>query len=109
MSTNQSEQAVAEKPSKKAKQPDKKSVQKKETSTRKQQKQQQKKEKGQNKKPRRRIFPIWLRIVVVVILSAAALASGLMIGYGVIGDGVPTDALKVETWQHLIDIVTKVE
>lgn len=58
-------------------------------------------------KARVRIFPVWLRLIIVCILSVAALMAGLMIGYGVIGDGTPTDALKVETWQHIIDIVVK--
>ncbi|GEM_PF-4161473 len=59
------------------------------------------------KKARVRIFPVWLRLIIVCILSVAALMAGLMIGYGVIGNGTPTDALKVETWQHVIDIVVK--
>lgn len=58
-------------------------------------------------KARVRTFPIWLRLIIIGILSVAALTAGLMIGYGVIGDGTPTDALKVETWQHIIDIVVK--
>lgn len=61
------------------------------------------------KTARVRIFPVWLRIIIVGILSVAALVVGLMIGFGVIGDGTPTDALKVETWQHIIDIVIKNE
>ncbi|WP_164218408.1 DNA-directed RNA polymerase subunit beta [Virgibacillus sp. YIM 98842] len=65
----------------------------------------QRKERRNAKKPRRRIFPLWLRIIVVLILAAGALVAGLMIGFGVIGDGTPTDILKVETWQHIIDIV----
>ncbi|WP_083443663.1 DNA-directed RNA polymerase subunit beta [Ornithinibacillus contaminans] len=77
--------------------------------TRKQQKKQQKLEKRQNKMPRLRIFPIWLRIVVVVVLAVVALLVGLMIGYGGLGDGNPRDALKWETWQHIIDIVVKEE
>ncbi|MGM8364800.1 DNA-directed RNA polymerase subunit beta [Virgibacillus sp. W0181] len=68
----------------------------------------QKKEKKKwLKKPRRRIFPIGLRIVFVLLLFAASLMIGLMVGYGVLGDGDPADALKKETWQHIIDIVTK--
>jgi cobalamin biosynthesis Mg chelatase CobN len=64
----------------------------------------------QNKKTARvRIFPLWLRIIIIGILSVAALMAGLMIGYGVIGDGTPLDALKVETWQHIIDIVVREE
>ncbi|TMN23817.1 DNA-directed RNA polymerase subunit beta [Lentibacillus cibarius] len=77
--------------------------------TRKEQKQKRKQEKRQHKqpKPRRRIFPIWLRLIVVFVCSVVALVAGSMIGYGVIGDGTPIDALKWETWQHIIDIVTK--
>lgn len=66
-----------------------------------------KKELARKKRPRRRIFPIWLRIIFIAICCIVALAAGLMIGFGVIGDGVPSDALKRETWQHIIDFVTK--
>ncbi|QSS99818.1 DNA-directed RNA polymerase subunit beta [Pontibacillus sp. ALD_SL1] len=69
----------------------------------------QDKEKKSEKRYRRRIFPIWLRIIVVLVISAAALVGGAMIGYGVIGDGTPTNVLKLETWEHIIDIVTKTE
>ncbi|MFJ5769562.1 DNA-directed RNA polymerase subunit beta [Psychrobacillus sp. NPDC093180] len=51
-----------------------------------------------------RMFPIWLRILLCIILFAAAAAAGLMVGYGVLGDGKPTDALKWETYQHILDI-----
>lgn len=80
-----------------------------EKETRKQQKKQEKEEKRKNKKPRRRVLPIWFRIIIVLVLCAAALITGLMIGYGVIGDGNPTDALDPDTWQHIIDIVKKKE
>nr|WP_255259909.1 DNA-directed RNA polymerase subunit beta [Lentibacillus sp. CBA3610] len=75
--------------------------------TRKEQRKKRKQEKRQNKRPRRRIFPIWLRLIVVLVLSAVSLVIGLMVGYGVIGDGNPTDALDWDTWQHIIDIVIK--
>ena len=78
-------------------------------STRQQQKKKRKQNKRSMKRPRRRVFPIWLRISVILLLAAAALIVGLMIGYGILGDGVPTDALKKETWQHIIDIVKKEE
>ena len=77
--------------------------------TRKQIKQQHQEEKLYAKKPRRRIFPIWMRIIVVLLLCAIALIAGLMIGFGILGDGVPEDVLKKETWQHIIDMVTKVK
>lgn len=52
-----------------------------------------------------RMFPIWLRILIVVILVAAAAAAGLMVGYGVIGNGEPKDALKWDTWTHILNII----
>ncbi|WP_427138194.1 DNA-directed RNA polymerase subunit beta [Psychrobacillus psychrodurans] len=51
-----------------------------------------------------RMFPIWLRILLVILFIAGAAMAGLMIGYGVLGDGEPTDALKWDTYQHMIDI-----
>ncbi|RDW20570.1 DNA-directed RNA polymerase subunit beta [Oceanobacillus chungangensis] len=116
--SNQSDRTVANKQSRKEYKQTKKndSSKKKEPSSqmtekqsRKQQKQVKKRENGNNKRPRLRMFPIWLRIIIVLTLAAAALVLGLMIGYGILGDGVPTDVLKKETWQHIIDIVTKVE
>lgn len=78
--------------------------------TREQVKQQQreakaKKEAGASGRIRIRLIPIWLRVVIVTMLIAASLVSGLMIGYGVIGDGNPKDALKKKTWTHIIDLV----
>lgn len=52
-----------------------------------------------------RLFPIWLRIVLVIALIALAAILGAMVGFGVIGDGKPADALKWETWQHILDIM----
>ncbi|MFB1051558.1 DNA-directed RNA polymerase subunit beta [Paraliobacillus sp. JSM ZJ581] len=66
----------------------------------------QQKTKKKQTKPVRRIFPVWLRIVVVLILSFLALIIGLVVGYSVLGDGSPMEVLEFETWQHIIDIVT---
>lgn len=52
-----------------------------------------------------RLIPIWLRILLVLVLLIVAGAAGLMIGYGVIGSGEPLDALKQDTWQHMLDII----
>ncbi|MEZ0482017.1 DNA-directed RNA polymerase subunit beta [Planococcus sp. SSTMD024] len=52
-----------------------------------------------------RLFPIWLRILLVVALLVVMAALGAMVGYGVIGDGNAGDALKWETWQHIFDIM----
>ncbi|XUX07631.1 DNA-directed RNA polymerase subunit beta [Sporosarcina sp. UB5] len=52
-----------------------------------------------------RLLPIWLRIVLVLLLLTGAAISGAIIGYGYIGDGQPADALKKETWTHILDII----
>src|SRR5699024_921464 len=80
---------------------------KEEKKKRKEEKKKRKQEKKKRKKPRRRIFPIWLRIIVVLLLAAGALILGLMIGFAVLGDGEALDVLKMETWEHIVDIVTK--
>ncbi|MEG9296072.1 DNA-directed RNA polymerase subunit beta [Mangrovibacillus sp. Mu-81] len=67
----------------------------------------QKNEANQQRWVRVRMLPIWLRILLVILLLAASLILGAMVGYGVIGDGNPTDVFKKETWQHIIDIVVK--
>ncbi|MGO4890230.1 DNA-directed RNA polymerase subunit beta [Anaerobacillus sp. MEB173] len=59
------------------------------------------------RKGRIRLIPIWLRLIIIIFLAAASLVAGLVVGYGIIGDGHPADALKVETWQHIVNIVTE--
>lgn len=53
-----------------------------------------------------RLFPIWLRIVLVLAILAVAMILGVMVGYGVLGDGEAADALKWRTWKHIIDIMS---
>ncbi|MFD1929351.1 DNA-directed RNA polymerase subunit beta [Sporosarcina siberiensis] len=53
-----------------------------------------------------RILPIWLRILLVAVLIVGAIALGVTIGYGYMGDGNPADALKKETWVHILDIMS---
>lgn len=80
------------------------------TSTRKKKKANQQEDapkKKRKKKYRTRKFPITLRIIVVLILIVISLLVGLIVGYGFIGDGEPLDALKIETYEHIIDIVNK--
>jgi polyferredoxin len=59
------------------------------------------------KKIRIRLFPIWLRILIVLFLIVVCFFVGAMIGYGVIGDGNPFDVFKKSTWTHIYDIVNK--
>ena len=70
------------------------------------------KEAAAEEKPKRalwvqiRLFPIWLRIILVLVLLVLAAVLGVMVGYGMIGDGEPSDALKWETWQHILDLMS---
>ncbi|GEN32043.1 lipopolysaccharide/colanic/teichoic acid biosynthesis glycosyltransferase [Cerasibacillus quisquiliarum] len=105
MGTKQLEKPATRKEHKQKKQIQ--TTQETETLSRRERKKMKKAAKQKTKRPRRRIFPIWLRLIVIAILAAAALIAGLMIGYGVLGDGDPKDAIKIETWQHIIDIVNK--
>lgn len=54
-----------------------------------------------------RLIPIWLRVVLVIFLSALSLFIGVIFGYGVIGDGHPKDVFKKSTWTQIIDLVNK--
>lgn len=65
------------------------------------------KQKRSLRRPRRRLIPIWLRLVIVLALVALSGVIGAMIGYGVLGGGKPFDALKPTTWQHIIDLIEK--
>jgi glucan phosphoethanolaminetransferase (alkaline phosphatase superfamily) len=64
-------------------------------------------EESSSRKIRIRLFPIWLRIVLLLFFMAIAAISGAMIGYGVLGDGKPTDVFDKKTWQHVFDLVEK--
>ncbi len=63
--------------------------------------------KKRKKKYRTRKFSITLRILVVLVLLVISLLVGLIVGYGFIGDGEPLDALNMDTYRHIIDIVNK--
>lgn len=54
---------------------------------------------------RLRVIPIWLRLILIAILFVVIAALGVIIGYSGIGNGEAGDALKWDTWQHLLDII----
>jgi len=56
---------------------------------------------------RRRLIPIWLRLLLVLCFITMSALAGAMVGYGVLGDGNPFEALKPATWQHIIDLIEK--
>jgi len=111
--SNHAEQAAEQtkaQSERKAEAAEKKSLKAKEKAERKKKKKQEKAEKKKNKIRKKRLFPIPLRIVTVLLLAGFALISGLMIGYGVLGgQEEPREVLEMETWQYLIDYVTKDE
>ncbi|MGV3465045.1 MAG: DNA-directed RNA polymerase subunit beta [Heyndrickxia sp.] len=58
-------------------------------------------------KIRVRLIPIWLRVILVLLAIVISVLSGVIVGYGVIGDGNPMDALSKSTWSHIVDLVNK--
>lgn len=85
-------------------------ISKEQTKTLEQTKQKRSKEEsadGSLKRIKVRLIPIWLRVLIIILLTVISLIAGIMMGYAVIGDGKPQDALKKETWTHIIDIVNK--
>ncbi|MDQ0233229.1 DNA-directed RNA polymerase subunit beta [Metabacillus malikii] len=54
-----------------------------------------------------RLLPIWIRVLLVLIFMVVSTLVGIIVGYGIIGNGKPADALDKSTWQHIIDLVEK--
>ncbi|RKO62818.1 DNA-directed RNA polymerase subunit beta [Caldibacillus debilis] len=79
----------------------------KETLSRSEKREARRENREKKKKIRIRLFPIWLRILIVLFLIIVCFFVGAMIGYGVIGDGNPFDVFKKSTWTHIYDIVNK--
>lgn len=71
------------------------------------QSQSQNKDNEEKRQPKVRLIPIWLRLLIVAILLVASMTAGVMFGYGIIGSGKATDALKFSTWEHIVDLVVK--
>ncbi|MBM7551736.1 DNA-directed RNA polymerase subunit beta [Thalassobacillus pellis] len=67
------------------------------------------KQSRKERKPVRRILPIWLRVIIVLVLCVVALLVGLIVGYGVIGNGEPLDVLDISTWERIWNIAFKTE
>ncbi|RBW68945.1 DNA-directed RNA polymerase subunit beta [Bacillus taeanensis] len=56
---------------------------------------------------KKRVFPIWLRLVLISFFLILSAVIGAMVGYGILGGGQPMEVFQLETWQHILDIVTK--
>ncbi|MGO2100630.1 DNA-directed RNA polymerase subunit beta [Vagococcus salmoninarum] len=46
-----------------------------------------------------------LKIIVIVLLAVILFVVGTMIGFGVIGEGRPTDVFDSETWNHIFKFI----
>ncbi|MGX7031076.1 DNA-directed RNA polymerase subunit beta [Vagococcus zengguangii] len=46
-----------------------------------------------------------IKVIIFLVLFIALFYIGLMIGYGVIGDGNPTEVFGKDVWQYLISIL----
>ena len=59
------------------------------------------------RKVRVRLFPIWLRIIVIILIMAVSVLAGAVVGYGVMGDGKASDTFKKETWTHIVHLINE--
>ena len=60
-------------------------------------------------KRRRRMIPIWLRLVLIVAFFVIFFAAGAMFGFAMLGNGgSPFNVFNPAIWQHIIDLVNKV-
>lgn len=48
-----------------------------------------------------------LKIMLVIVLVILAFIIGGMVGYGVLGDGEPTDIFNTELWEHIFSFFKK--
>lgn len=51
------------------------------------------------------IFTTILWIILFLLLALVLFAVGLMIGYGVLGNGETMQVFQRETWEHILDFI----
>lgn len=56
---------------------------------------------------RLRLIPVWLRLVIIFVVSVVAAFVGAYFGYVILGDGKPSEVLSPSTWKHIFDLVNK--
>ncbi|MCM3540296.1 DNA-directed RNA polymerase subunit beta [Priestia endophytica] len=61
----------------------------------------------QARKNRVKLFPLWLRVMIVSVLMTVSALIGVVVGYAFIGDGSVFDALKPSTWNHIMEFIVK--
>jgi len=65
----------------------------------------EKKVKAKPSKKRRRLIWILVQWIGIPVLSIAALAAGMVIGYVYIGNRPMEEVYELETWRHIYDLV----
>lgn len=50
---------------------------------------------------------LWIKILIFIGILFITLLAGMIVGYGVIGDGKKLDAIKPSTWKHILDFIIK--
>lgn len=58
-------------------------------------------------KVRVRLFPIWLRIIVIILIITVSLLAGAVVGYSVMGNGKASDTFNKETWTHIVNLINE--
>ena len=53
----------------------------------------------------RYITNVLIKVFLVFIMSVVLFFIGLMIGYGIIGDGHPLEVLNPSIWHHIFDFI----
>ncbi|MFB8580939.1 DNA-directed RNA polymerase subunit beta [Enterococcus gallinarum] len=53
----------------------------------------------------RYILTSLVKILLVILLAILLFIAGTMIGYGVIGDGMPLKVFSPHLWNHILDFM----
>ena len=56
---------------------------------------------------RLRLIPVWLRLVIIFVVSIVAAFVGAYFGYVILGNGKSSEVFSPSTWQHILDLVNK--
>lgn len=61
----------------------------------------------EDKQPVKRKIPVWriIQVFLIPILLVAALGSGLVVGYVILGKKELADVFEWSTWKHVYDLV----
>lgn len=46
-----------------------------------------------------------MRVLIFLVLALILFSAGLMVGYGVIGDGEPILVFEKQTWEHIMNYI----